>query len=440
MGEGEPPLIDYEAILLKLYTDKEGMRKLLDHGLKYENVACLNEDAAKTFKTAKEWFQKTGGTPIKWDWLEHEHEQYISAIQASVDELGDDPIDSSRLVDALHSKYLFTRFRERTEEANRDGTFSRELEFKESLDKAKSFTRDLMRITMNSTSERLLSPMSEGMPQFIESTLRSEKHESVSFGFRDTGSGTPDTIYTGLRAGEMAVYAAYLKVGKSHLLCKSVLRAAQEGKRVAFFALEPSEEACYATLTALAAELPMSHVEDRTIPPASDRSTERDRFEALVGEEVFSRIFLKHPVGKSDRTMEEMYWQAYDVGADLLVGDQLSHVAYLSGKKGAADWLDEGEKAHLARELSGEANMASIWAHQLNRGAKGKQKPGSGDLARSIMIAQGADFMFYLAEVDGSPDLRTLACREPRRGRKANWELTFAFDPMRIEITREVNL
>lgn len=432
-------MIDLEYLLLKMYTDTDKMRRMLDLGLKEENVAALNEDAVKVFSTAKGWFQRTGSA-VPASVLLEDHEQYVRVNSDSEDEV-DEP-DPVWVVKKLQTRYLRAQFKEVTENANKLGTFDNDLDYDEQLEKAKGFVRDLGRVTVNSTAEEGLVVFSEEVEAYVESVLSwSDDVESgkikrpISFGFQaPPGETSPDTMYQGLRRGELAVFSAYLKVGKTHLCCKAALKAALDGDTVALFALEPSKESVKDIIAALAMRLPMSHVEEKTLMPG----VERDKFRELVVQDALSRIHIKHPMGKGARSLEEMYWQAYDVDADLLVGDQLSHVYYEGTNRNSQDWKLEEERAYLVRQLSQETNMASIWAHQLGRQASKKKDPSSSDLAGSLGAGRAADFMFYLARVDGNDNLRTLACREPRRGPVANWEVTFGFDPMAIEITRQI--
>ena len=433
-------MIDLEYLLLKMYTDDDKMRRMMDLGLRVEIIESLNEEAAKVFLTAKGWYQRTGNA-IPASVLLDDHEQYVKTNSDSEDDI-DDP-DPVWVVKKLQTRYLRAQFKTATDAANKDGTFSKDLDYDEQLEKAKTFVRNLGKITTNSTAEPGLVSFGDEIEEFVETTLSYEDDiesgkikKSISFGFEaPLGDTSPDTMYGGLRRGELGAFSAYLKVGKTHLCCKAALKAALDGDTVALFALEPSKESVHSILSALAARLPMTHVEEKTLAPGP----EREKFRALVVEDALNRIHISHPVSKGSRTLEEIYWQAYDVDADLLVGDQISHVYYEGTNRNSQDYKLEEDRAHLARQLSGETNMASIWAHQLGRQASKKKDPSSSDLAGSLGIGRAADFLFYLAKVDGNDNLRTLACREPRRGPVANWELTFQFDPMVIEVTRQIN-
>jgi DnaB helicase-like protein len=433
-------VIDLEYHLLKMYTDEDKMRRMMDLGLREENVASLNEDAAAVFRTAKGWWQRNG-VAVPSSVLLEDHEQYVKTNSDSDDDV--EEADPQWVVKKLQIRYLRLQFKSATDEANKAGTFDDDQDYDEQLEKAKGFVTELRKITVNSTSEE--GPVSFGaeIEQFVKETLEYEDDVAsgrvkppVSFGFDPPpGDTSPDTMYQGLRRGELALFSAYLKGGKTHLCCKAALKAAMDGDTVALAALEPSKESVKSILAALASRLPMSHVEEKTLTPGP----ERERFRELVTNDALSRIHIWHPVSKGARTLEEMYTQAYDLGADLFVGDQFSHVYYAAGKN-TPDWVVNDEKPHLARQLSQESKMASIWAWQLNRGASKKKDPSSSDLARSIGAGQASDFLFYLAKVDGNPDVRTLACRESRRGPEANWELTFRFDPMIIEVSRQIAL
>lgn len=427
-------MIDFEAVLIKLYPDADGMRRLIELGLKDENVELLGEDALKTWRSAKSWYQRKG-KPIPMAVLLEDHEAYVRIKQ----EQGEEEIDPepSWLVKSLQVRYLQTAYRSRMLDAEDDGTFDVNKTYEESLELTKSLSRDLLRITTNSTSDKPLEPMSANLPEFIEDTLSWEERveagevkRPVTFGFDKV-----DDTYKGIRQGEIAVLAAYTKIGKSFILCKMALKAAIDGNKVALWTLENSEEETYARLTALAGELSYDHVSNKTLWPGE----ERDTFRGLVGQDVFDRLHVKQPQSQASATLDEMYWESYDAGIDLFVGDQLSHVYYPSERKGDPDWLNEGQKLLTARRLSKETHMASVWAAQLNVKAAKKDDLDSTMMARSQGIVQGADFVFYVSDpTKGTGNVRKLSCSTSRRGPKMDWELIFDYSPLKIEAVRVI--
>lgn len=427
-------MIDYEVELLKLYTNPDSIRRLIDLGLKYENVEIFTEEAAQIWREVKDWYQKTGGKVIPLEVLMEDHEQYIKLAQEGQED--SEPLEPSWIVTKIQTKYLHSIFKKRVIDSQKDGTFDANDDYLTSLEKAKEFTRDLMRITVTSTSERPLEPMSDRMSEFVEDTLSWEDRlqdgeikPPVTFGFKMV-----DDAYKGMRPGELAVVAAGWKVGKSYVACKQALKAAQDGRKVALWTLENSEEMAFARLCALAGGFSMSHISDKTLPP-----NQRDRFKALVGEEVFERIYVKQPMASHDRSLEEIYWQSYNVGVELVIGDQYSHVTY-SGRKGDPDWLIEGEKALESRRLSLDSGLPSIWMTQLNRGGGKKSSPDGSDIGRSIGIVQAADWMFYLSKPQNGIDARRLHCSDARRGPEMDWEMLFKFDPMTVEVVRVITI
>ena len=426
-------MIDFEAMLISIYPDSDGMRKLIDLGLKDENVGILGDDAVAAWRTAKTWFQRKN-TAIPMEIMLHDHEQYIRRNQ---EEQVDDAIDTDPtwLVRTLQTRYLHSAFKKRLNDANDDGTFDHDLEYGESLDRVATLVHDLLAITNNSSPDKPLEPMSVDLEEFVEDTLTWEERvktgdtkEPVTFGFQ-----LIDNVYKGIRPGELAVMAAYTKLGKSFLLCKQALAAAIAGNKVALWTLENSEEETYSRLTALAGGFSYEHISNKTLPPGQ----ERERFRELVGQDVFDRLFVKQPVRRC--TLDEMYWESYNVNVDLFIGDQLSHVYFPSLRRSDPDWLNEGEKLLAARRLSRETNVPSIWAAQLNQKAANKDDLDSTMMGRSQGIVQGADFVFYLSDPSrGLGNVRKLSCSTSRRGPRVAWELIFDFAPMKIEAVRVI--
>jgi replicative DNA helicase len=387
------------------------------------------------FSLARDWFQKSGRkNAIPREVLEQEFEQVMALKAEGMATFAENPIEPSWLVKKLQGTYLQKATQDRIEKAARDGDFDADLDYEEMVERNNILVHDLLTISINSKPEKPLAPMSDAsnLPAFIEENLSrlariqaGEIPEAVTFGF-----AAIDAAYQGLREDEFAVVAAFTKVGKSYILCKQALTAANQGKKVVLFSLENSEELTYARLTALAGRLPMSRVSDATLPPG-----QRDVFRALVGEEVFDRIYVLNPRSRSSRVMEELYYQAYSVNADVLIGDQLSHVE--NPGRWDSDWRMMGDNAQKAKVLTMETRIPSIWAAQLNRGASKKKTPDMSNMARSLGIGQEADWVFFLSKED-LPNRRILNCDTARRGEEKKWSLAFEFDPMVIEVLREV--
>ena len=421
-------MIDKEALLLSCYTDTEKVRRLIQFGLKEENVELLGNEALKVWRFVKGWYQRNAKAPTE-KFLLDEFEQYVKTVKERGDE--EDEPDLKTLVQGLQRQYLHKRFKSRIEESKSDGTFSTDLDFEESLEKTKELSRDLLKITVASTTETPLQPMAVTLAQYVDDTLSWEERvksgeafEPITFGFEKV-----DEVYQGIRPGELVVMAAYTKIGKSFLLCKCALAAALKGRKVALWSLENSEEETFSRLTALQGRLPYDHVNQKTLSPGE----ERQRFKELVGQEVFNNLYVKQPIGTESATLEEMYWESFDQGIELFVGDQLSHVYYPSMNRDP-DWLAEEKKLLQARSLSKETGMASIWASQLNIKAAKSADPDSTMMARSQGIVKGADLVFYLSDpTKGTSTIRKLACGQNRRGPTVDWELVFNYAPMDIE-------
>lgn len=420
--------VDYEYLLLTQYTDGEAMRKLIDLGLKDEVVEILGEDALAVWKESKDWYQhKT--KPIPESILMEMFEQYVVKTRAS-DEDDIDP-DPKWLVERLQERHHRQRYKARLAKATTDGTFDTGLTLAESLQATKGLARDLLKIAVSSTSEKPLQPMSVGLPVFIEETLtrqqrieEGDEKKPVTFGF-----GLVDKAYQGIRPGELVVMAAFTGAGKSFLMCKCALAAAKAGYKVALWTLENSEDETFARLTALAGGLSYAHVSQALLHPNHAKM-----FRELVGDEVFDLIYVKEPKSGEGSSLDEIYWQSFDVGVDLIIGDQLSHVHHPQESKGESDYLTEEKKLRHAKDLTKETGVAAIWAAQLNVKAHGKADIDMTMMARSQGYNREADFVFGLSDPsNGTGNNRRLECIKTRRGPNVAWELLFNFDPMDIK-------
>lgn len=426
-------MIDLEACLILQLTDVDSMRKFLIQpgGLKEEIIPWT--DAKKAFGLASEHFLRSGGTKaVSRAVLETEMEQYLNHKRESMGEVEDEYVEPIWLVKKLQTDYFRRTMQTRLKDAAKDGTWSEDVEIEDALEKGKTLISDLSRIAVASSMDKPLAPMADTLPVWAEDVLNRHSREAdgevktpVTFGFAEV-----DDAYKGLRTDELMVVGAAMKVGKSFVLCKQGLKAAEQGRTVVLWTLENSENETYARLISLAGGFSYAQISDATVPP-----NQREKFRDLVGDEVFNRIYVKQP---RNATLEEMYYQTATLGAGLLLGDQFSFVNYKS-RSGEADWERFSNIAHRAKELTLETQLPSVWATQLNREAIKKDEPGAGQIGRSIGIGQAADFFFFLSEDKNlGADKRRYSCSLVRRAQARDWALHFGFDPMRIEVDREI--
>ena len=427
-------MIDLQACLISLLTDVDAMRKFLIQpgGMKEEIIPWA--DAKKAFALASDSFLKSGGTKaISKKVLESEMEQYFSHQADAMGEMKDEYIEPTWLTKKFQTDYFQRSMQERLKDASKDGTFNSDLDVGVAVEKGRQLISDLSAIAVASSMDRPLAPMSSTMPVWAEDVLHRRMREEsgevrkpITFGF-----DAIDQAFQGIREEELVIVGAVMKAGKSWIACKQGLKAAQDGNKVAIWALENSENETYARLVSLAGPFAYSHISDATIPPG-----ERDRFREVVGQEVFDRIYVKHAI---NATLEEMYYQSATLGMDLLIGDQFTFVNW-KGSSREADWERYSNMAHRAKSLSQETRMPSVWVTQLNREAINKAEPGGKQIGRSIGLGQAADFFFFLSEDPQlGMDKRRYSMSLSRRTASRDWSLDFRFNPMHIEVDREIN-
>lgn len=232
----------------------------------------------------------------------------------------------------------------------------------------------------------------------------------------------------GLLPGELAAVAAYTKVGKSWLLANAFVSAHKIGRRPLLYTLEMDIEDMEDRIDCLYSGVSHSRLIGRNLS-----FEEMDRL--LVSQEELQKAGLA-PLARperGDRTVKAMTTRARQLGADLLLIDQLSWVDAerdYSGDK--AMTMKHGElivdiKEEISRASAGK--IPCFMAIQLNRETM-REPSGGGrgalkNFANSSMIEQTVDFALGLWQNQDmrNSNLMGLDIMGSRRGDRKSWML-----------------
>ena len=248
----------------------------------------------------------------------------------------------------------------------------------------------------------------------------------------------------GIRPGELAAVAAFTKVGKSFLLCKSVTEAHLQGKSPILFTLEMSVKEMEDRIDAFHSGVSYAQLLEGSMMPQHEQRLRESR------EQLLQRgpLRIERPQ-RGERTVKYMVNRARQVGADFILIDQLSFMDADPTRKYAGDnsgmRMKHGDiifdlKDEIARESAGL--LPCFLAVQQNRASQ-----GSGDgrgqlhnLANSSFIEQTCDIVFGLWRNDDmrNSNMMGVDIMGSRRSDKKSWILNWRLsDRTEVSILRE---
>lgn len=246
----------------------------------------------------------------------------------------------------------------------------------------------------------LANSTSKTMWNINERFLNPGKFRGIETGFRRF-----DRMTNGLHGGEFIVIAARPGVGKSALSMNIVEHVAKQGKTVAVFSLEMSNEQLIERLLSSMSTVPLEYIKSGQLPNgASDLAKLR-----LAQETICSKMSLfgnDYANVKPSEIASQCRRLKAQHGLDLIVID---YIQLMTGtEKGRSDGRQQ-EVANISRALkllAKELNVPVIALSQLKRDAeirniKGKDGGGGGepvlsDLRESGAIEQDADIVLFI--------------------------------------------
>ncbi len=319
----------------------------------------------------------------------------------------------STLLDKLSNKYRKTAFNEIVIAAAEQAQDSPHNALSEAL-------RGLTALQMDSDTSDRITLFSDALQQSLTNYLDAAGQEGFT-----TERGVffmdelLDDFMFGLRRRELAVLLAATNIGKSWVLAKTALRAAEKGTKTYFASFEMGKDFILPRLFCLMADEMISkdlreefgenyaldrraydklpsititkYQEGKLMPNelAAFRQV-KDKFYDLAAD----NLVIDTPSRVAERTPTELYALARWHGAEFMVGDQLSWLTV----DGRNDTEIMGNTIDAIASLTREHNMASLWAAQYNREATFSHN-GRGTLqnaALSSKIERTVDWAFSL--------------------------------------------
>jgi DnaB-like helicase C terminal domain len=251
-----------------------------------------------------------------------------------------------------------------------------------------------------------------------------------------------DDVTSFIHPGELAMLAAYAKLGKSFALNRIALRAWNSGTRVALFTLENSIDMTLDRMACLAAGVdPARWQRGECIDVEVERI--RERLDEM--EKSDNPLFILSP-DPGQRTPQAMVRMAQILDVEAIIIDQLSHIEHPDPGRKRPDII-ETEKLRTLRLLvsTGRQRMPCLVAHQINReGKKAADKRDSGwhemwDLAETAGSERETDFVFsmYQSNTMSLSNQALFQILASRRTAIKWWDISWHMDQGHAQVIRE---
>lgn len=423
--------MDYERLLIPHYSELDSMKRIMDEGINEE--LFTSEECRKIFELARSYFLNTKmQKPVPVSVLTDEFQQYFKVNGYPDGE--NDTVAVDFLIAKLKAQYK----RIQAQNAIRNAA-DRMLEAPD--DAVAELLQELSGIQMHTTTANRQEIYAEKFEERVEQYLdrlvpESRNRDAIPLGWKEVTDETG-----GLRAAELAVVVGYAGVGKSWVLSKMALEAARAGKRVYYATLENPLNMTIDRMDCLLTGVPYREYERGELT-----TEQRKRFDEVKEEIIaFDNLMLDAPRHRNERTAIDLYSRAAFYGADVIIGDQLSHIYNPIQVKNNDPFLRMGETIIQVSDLTRSFNIASVWAAQFNRDSqRGKGKRGElHQIALSSEIERYVDFAFSISATAEMrrEDKALFYVMKARRSRQdvgwiMNWHL---MGQTNLEVFREWN-
>ena len=272
---------------------------------------------------------------------------------------------------------------------------------------------------------------------FEEITRMSENQsdmQGVPTGFTDV-----DSLFHGLRGGDLVILAAQPGVGKTSFALNLATNAAKRGTSVAFFSLEMSAIQLVQRILSSESGVALSSVRGSGKLSDADWGALADACNRLSKLDMYiddtPGLSILEARAKARRELRHVQ------GNGLIVVDylQLMSSPKLRGDGNRA--VEIGEISRGLKILAKEMDMPVIALSQLSRQVemRADKRPMLSDLRESGSIEQDADIVMFIdrsmdeteAERDGRPDLNTATLIVAKHRNGATRDITLTFIPER---------
>ena len=296
--------------------------------------------------------------------------------------------------------------------------------------------RTLFEVTekrVSSTFAKMDTLLNDAFEEITKLAERGSHMAGVPTGFNDV-----DSLFHGLRGGDLVILAARPGVGKTSFALNLAVNAAKAGTSVAFFSLEMSAGQLVQRILCAEARIGLHKIRGGFINEGdwgaiADASNRLAKLELFIDDSPGLSILEAR--AKARRELRSV-----ESGKGLIIVDYLQLMQPPTTRRDGNRAVEVGEISRGLKVLAKEMNMPVIALSQLSRAVemRGKKRPQLSDLRESGSIEQDADIVMFIdrsmdeieAEQDGRPPLNTadLIVAKHRNGPTRDIRLAFIPD------------
>ena len=296
--------------------------------------------------------------------------------------------------------------------------------------------RTLFEVTekrVSSTFAKMDTLLNDAFEEITKLAERGSHMAGVPTGFNDV-----DSLFHGLRGGDLVILAARPGVGKTSFALNLAVNAAKAGTSVAFFSLEMSAGQLVQRILCAEARIGLHKIRGGFINEGdwgaiADASNRLAKLELFIDDSPGLSILEAR--AKARRELRSV-----ESGKGLIIVDYLQLMQPPTTRRDGNRAVEVGEISRGLKVLAKEMNMPVIALSQLSRAVemRGKKRPQRSDLRESGSTEQDADIVMFIdrsmdeieAEQDGRPPLNTadLIVAKHRNGPTRDIRLAFIPD------------
>jgi DnaB-like helicase C terminal domain len=429
-----------EKQLLCHLTDDDSLAYLITEGINLDIIPTRELREVVTF--AMDYYMESGGLLAPTIAVFEAHE--FSAGRTIANILDDmeipwrDGYEASIqwILTDLRGTYLTSKAQTLMREA---GTRLLEVDLEDRLEIFSDFVTEgtelILALQERRTKVEMTADISERLLAYEDRVANKDLRRGLTMGLDEV-----DAVTSFIHPGELAMLAAFAKLGKSFALNRIALRAWNSGVRVALFTLENSIDMTLDRIACL----------DAGVDPARwqrgeciDVEVERIRTTMDKMEKSDCPLHILSP-DPGQRTPEAMIRMAQILDVQAVIIDQLSHIEHPDPGRKRADII-ETEKLRSLRLLvsTGRQRLPCLVAHQINReGKKTADKRGwheMWDLAETSGAERETDFVFSMYQSNDMAQVKHVLFQilASRRTAIKWWEIQWQMDQGRARVLNE---
>ena len=300
----------------------------------------------------------------------------------------------------------------------------------EVIEEAEKMLFDVTQKRVSSSFQNITDLLTQAFDEIDELVNNRNHMAGVPTGFKDV-----DSLFWGLRGGDLLILAARPGVGKTSFALNLATNAAKAGAAVALFSLEMGANQLVQRILCAEARVNLGNLRKGDLQEG-DWNAIMNAAATLSGIE----LYIDDTPGLSLLEMRaKARRQLRDKEKGLIIVDYLQLMQPPSSRRDGNRAVEVAEISRGLKVLAKELNMPLLALSQLSRAVemRGSKRPQLSDLRESGSIEQDADIVMFIdrsmdemeAESEGRPEWGTAELLVAKHRNGATRDITLSFNP-----------